>query len=245
MKNYCKRIKSVVKNYYDDKKILLEEKEKNRANYSPARASVLNAPIDDEINEKLMKSIENIDSIFTQAKRALGIADLRRGEELADPDIQSLTNSILPPTVYDLRAFIDKHQSHFTALKAIKAWLQQHTDSMEFIELAHHFLTPYEAILRCQEYAETALKKLSAIRGAQEMYEMTVENFLNDVWTANLVTEISSVALDITKPIPDNQYGAFDDITLTTLCLDDFIRDYKRETDKLKEVTHDQKVYTA
>lgn len=244
MKNYCKRIKSAVKNYYDDKKILLEEKEKNRANYSPARASVLNAPIDDEINEKLMKSIENIDSIFTQAKRALGIADLRRGEELADPDIQSLTNSLLPPSVFDLRNYIDKHQTNFTALKAIKAWLQKQ-DSMEFIELAHHFLTPYEAVLRCQEYAETALKKLSAIRGAQEMYELTVENFLTDVWTSTIVQEISSVALDITKPIPENQFGAFDDLELTSLCLDGFIRDYKRETDKLKDVMNDQKAFTA
>ena len=243
MKTYCKKIKSVIKTYHDDKKNLLVEKEKNCADYNPARASVLNAPIDDEINEKLMKSIEDIDSIFTQAKRALGYADLRRGEELADPDIQSLTNSILPPTVYDLRAYIDKHQSHFTALKAIKAWLQKQ-ESMEFIELAHHFLTPYEAVLRCQEYAETALKKLSAIRGAQEMYELTVENFLSDVWTGTLVKEISSVALDITKPIPDN-HGAFDDITLTTLCLDDFIRDYKRETDKLKDVMNDQKAFTA
>lgn len=244
MKNYCARIKRIVKNYFDDKKNLLEKKERNAADYSPARASALNAPIDDEINEKLMKAIEDINSIFTQAKRALGYADLRRGEELADPDIQSLTNSILPPTVFDLRNYIDKHQTHFTALKAIKSWLQQQ-ESMEFIELAHHFLTPYEAILRCQEYAETALKKLSAIRGAQEMYELTVENFLRDAWTQTLVTEISSVALDITKPISENQYGSFDDITLTTVCLDDFIRDYKRETDKLKEVTHDQKVYTA
>lgn len=244
MKQYCARIKGAVKKFFDEKTQLMEKKERNRKDYSPEKASLLNAQIDDEINEKLMKSIEDINSIFTQAKRALGYADLRRGEELVDPDIQSLTNSILPPTVYDLRAFIDKHQSHFTALKAIKAWLQKQ-DSMEFIELAHHFLTPYEAILRCQEYAETALKKLSAIRGAQAMYEMTVENFLNNVWTENLVTEISSVALDITKPIPEKQYGAFDDLELTTVCLDDFIRDYKRETDKLKEVTYDQKVYTA
>lgn len=243
MKNFCERIKEVVKKFYDEKTQLMEKKERNAADYVPARAAVLNAPIDDEINEKLMKAIEDINSIFTQAKRALGYADLRRGEELADPDIQSLTNSILPPTVYDLRNFIDKHQTRFTALKALKSWLQKQ-DSMEFIELAHHFLTPYEAVLRCQEYAETALKKLSAIRGAQAMYEMTVENFLNDVWTSTLVKEISSVALDITKPIPE-QYGAFDDLELTNVLLDDFIRNYKRETDKLKDVMNDQKAFTA
>lgn len=217
MKNYCSRIKTEVKKYYDYKMKKLEEMDRNRETYSPAKAGEMNTAILDKLNDVAVERIEAINKIFIQARTALGDADLRRGEELADPDIATLNDPVLKPSIYDLRSFIDKHSKNFTALKYLKTWLEARNESIEYTELAEHFLVPYEAALKCREYAEMAIKKISLMVSARETWEMSVENFLEDLWTANLVAAISSVDLDITKPIPESKYKPFEALELIPL----------------------------